>query len=122
MMNYCLVKFIHLKDIDPAKLHTIQDYEFCSAVICHTSYEEMERKVVENCPPNFVCFEPITLHHEVLWKTSLKAGENGLVEVDHLFQPIDVYDYNAIRWGQSRDDAHMLSVCVQIQHSVVILE
>ena len=121
-MNFCLVKYIHLKDVDPSVLHTTQDYELCSAVINHTCYEDMEKQVDRNCPDGFMCFDPITMHHEVLWKTSLRAGENGLVEVDQLFQPIDAVDYMAIRWGASKNDAHMTSICVQIEPCVVILE
>ena len=109
--NYCLVKYIHLKDVNPSTLHTTQDFEYSSAVIDHTSYEEMEQKVLEHCPQGFVCFNPITLHHEVLWRTSLRAAGNGLVEVDQLFQPIDNTDYAAIRWNHyyyspNDDDDH----------------
>ena len=96
VINYCLVKYIHLKDVDPSILHTTQDFEYSSAVIGHTSYEEMEQKVLEHCPQGFVCFNPISLHHEVLWRTSLRAAGNGLMEVDQLFQPIDNTDYAAI--------------------------
>jgi hypothetical protein len=120
-MNYCLVKFIHLKDVNPSVLHTTEDYELSSAVIGHTSYQEMETGVQENCPDGFVCFDPITLHHEVLWKTSLRAGANGLVEVDQLFRPIDMFDYTAIRWGASHADAHSMSICVQIEPCGIIL-
>ena len=120
-MNYCVIKYIHLKDVDSSALHTAQDFEFCKAVIKHSSYEEMEQRVVENCPGNFICFDPITLHHEVLWKTGLKAGLNGFVEVDHLFRPIDFIDYMAIQWAKSHNEAHKMSVCVQIQESVVLL-
>jgi hypothetical protein len=120
-MNFCLVKYIHLKDVKPSVLHTTEDYELSSAVIGHSSYEEMETNVMQNCPEGFVCFDPITLHHEVLWKTSLKAGANGLVEVDQLFRPIDMYDYANIRWGASHADARAVSVCVHIEPREIIL-
>lgn len=120
-MNFCLVKFIHLKDVDPSIWHTTEDYELSSAVVSHSTYDDMEKEVQKHCPEGFMCFDPITLHHEVLWKTSLRKGENGLVEVDQLFQPIDTYDYMAIRWGSSPDDAHKTSICVQIEPCMAIL-
>ncbi len=120
-MNFCLVKYIHMKDVKLSVLHTTEDYELSSAVIGHSSYEEMETKVLQNCPEGFVCFDPITLHHEVLWKTSLRAGATGLVEVDRLFRPVDMYDYLAIQWGASHTDAHKMSVCVQIEPSDLIV-
>lgn len=120
-MNFCVVKYIHLKDLTPDVLHTTQDFEYGCAVIRHSSYEEMEMEVGKNCPQGFVCFNPITLHHEVLWRTSLKAAENGLVEVDQLFQPIDSTDYEAIQWNHACDEANMLPVCVHIQECMVIL-
>jgi hypothetical protein len=118
-MNCCVVKYIHLKDLDLTVLHTTQDYEYSSATVHHNSYEEMENAVRENCPSGFVCFDPITLHHEVLWKTSLRANEHGLIEVDQLFQPIDDMDYAAMRWGVGGDSKP--SVCVQIERSMVLL-
>jgi len=121
-MNFCLVKYIHLKDVNPSVLHTTQDFEFSSAVIGHSSLEEMERKVAEHCPPDFTCFNPIALHHEVLWRTSLREAGNGLVEVDQLFQPIDDIDYMAIQWNRSLDESPMLSTCVHIQRCVDLME
>ena len=122
-MNFSLVKYIHLKDVDPFLLHTTRDYEFYSAVIGHSSYEEMEKRACELCPEGFVCLDPIALHHEVPWKTSLTTGKNGMVELDQLFRPIDAADYTAIRWGASRDDAHSTPICVQIEpRGVLILE
>lgn len=117
-MNYCKVKYIHLKDVNPQDLHTVADYEFYSTVINHSSYEEMEQKVGEHCPSDFVCFRPIALHHEVLWRMSLRAAGKGVVEVDQLFQPIDQIDYAAIRWNKSQNEEPMHSVCVHIQECV----
>ena len=119
-MNCCVVKYIHLKDLDRSVLHSTQDYEYSSATIHHNSYEELEAAVQAKCPDGFVCFDPITLHHEVLWKTSLRANQHGLIEVDQLFQPIDDTDYAAMRWG-TESDSKPPSVCVQIERSMVLL-
>ena len=121
MTNYCVVKYIHLKDIDPTTLHTTQDFEYSNVLVNHSSYDEMEQCVKNNCPDNFICFDPVTLHHEVLWRTSLRANGSGLVEMDQLFQPIDNSDYVAVRWCKSPDESPMLSVCVHIEQQMVIL-
>ena len=120
-MNSCVVKYIHLKDIDASALHVTDDYEFSKAVISHSSYEEMEQRVEENCPSNFICYQPISLHHEVLWRTMLCKNENGMVEMDQLFHPIDRVDYLAIRWQGSSTETPLLSVCVHIEPYVAIL-
>ena len=115
-MNYCMVKYIYLKDVDATALHTTKDFEFSRVLIAHSTYEDMLELTRINCPDGFVCFYPITLHHEVLWRTSLRANGNGVVEVDQLFQPIDEADYLSIRWCRSPDgDDSMPSVCVHIQ-------
>jgi hypothetical protein len=116
-MNHCVVKYIHLKDIDPEVLHTTDDYELSKAAISHSSYEEMEQRVAENCPANFMCYQPIALHHEVLWRTRLRKNGKNVVEVDHLFQPIDCVDYTAIQWSETK----MPSVCVHVEPCVAIL-
>ena len=117
--NYCLAKYIHLKDFTSEKtpFHTTQDYEFRNVTICHTSYDEMVQRVADKCPGGFSCVHPITLHHEVLWKTRL------LMDEDHLFRPIDESDYVIIKWNKSIQDteASMLSICVQIQRDVAFL-
>jgi hypothetical protein len=120
IMNYCIVKYIHLKDVDSKSLHTTQDFEYSSALIGHATFEEMEQRVQENCPENFVCFYPIAMHHEVLWRTSLKVTGKGLVELDQLFQPIDAVDYRAIRWSRIRDGKSTPTVCVHIQQEAVM--
>lgn len=120
-MNHCVVKYIHLKSIDPTTLHTTEDFEFSKAQISHSSFEEMENWVKLKCPHDFVCFDPVALHHEVLWRTSLRANGNGIVEVDQLFQPIDDLDYMTIKWCKSPTEAHMVSVCVHVEQQVMIL-
>jgi hypothetical protein len=122
-MNYCVVKYIHLKDVDPTALHTTQDFEFSRKLIEHSTFEGMQEQTMKHCPRGFSCFYPITLHHEVLWRTSLRADGAGLVEVDQLFQPIDAVDYAAIGWCRLPDGDPMPSVCVHIQQEdeVVLL-
>ena len=119
-MNYCVVKYIHLKDVDPTALHTTDDFEFSRVLIEHSTFEEMQEQTRKHCPRDFSCFYPITLHHEVLWRTSLRASGQGLVEVDQLFQPIDEVDYIAIRWCRSPDGDPMPSVCVHIQEVMLL--
>jgi len=121
-MNYCVVKYIHLKDLDPEILHTVKDYEYRKAIICHDSYDAMVEMVSSRCPDGFTCIHPITLHHEVLWITSLVANPRGEVSTDHLFQPIDSSDYAVIQWNKTADSSMpMLSICVQIQQQCAIL-
>ena len=117
-MNYCTVKYIHLKDVDSESLHTTQDFEYSSAVIGHSTYYDTEQRVIENCPRKFVCVYPIAMHHEVLWRTSLKINGKGLVELDQLFRPIDEFDYRAMLW--SVDGKSSPSVCVHIQQETAV--
>jgi hypothetical protein len=121
-MNHCLVKYIHLKDIDPDTLHSNIDYELSKTHVSHSSYEEMEQRVDENCPRGFVCRRPIALHHEVLWRMMLRANGKNTIEVDELFQPIDCVDYTAIQWSTSNTDHPMLSVCVHVEPNLSIME
>ena len=121
-MNYCVVKYIYLKDLNSKTLHTVKDYEYRKTIICHDSYDAMVEMVSVQCPVGFTCIHPITLHHEVLWVTSLVANPGGEVSTDHLFRPIDSSDYDVIQWNKTADSTvPMLSICVQIQQQYAIL-
>ena len=119
-MNYCTVKYIHLKDMDSASLHTTQDFEYSSALIGHSTLYDMEQRVMENCPKRFVCVYPIAMHHEVLWRTSLRVTGKGLVEFDQLFRPIDDFDYKAMDWSRSPNGKPSPSVCVHIEQEMAV--
>jgi hypothetical protein len=119
-MNYCLVKYIHLKNVNLDTLHTAEDYELHKTVIKHSSYEELEQCVDRHCPKGFACERPIALHHEVLWRMMLRNNGKNMVETDELFNPIDCCDYCSVHWGISGDS--LPSVCVHVDPIVHVVE
>ena len=111
-MNKCIIKYIHLKDLRTEHLHTLQDYEYCKASITHCNYEELEAKVQAACPVGFTCVDPIALHHELLWESSLKST-GSVIERDNLFHVVDASDYQDIHWNIPNTPP--VSVCVEIE-------
>lgn len=117
MAHKCMVKFIHLEDMNPTHLHTLADYEYSTAYVSHSNYAELETNVHAACPNGFKCIDPIALHHEILWESSLKvtprADGHHVVERDNLFHAIDESDYTDIHWTKPNCDP--ISVCVEIE-------
>jgi hypothetical protein len=122
----CNVKYIHLKENVPqCVLHGLEDYELKTVAVAHQSFEHLHALVVENCPCGYVCVDPIELHHEVLWESSLRVSPhpNGhfVIERDRLFHPI--YDEEYMRlWHpkvKAKDWHTPISVCVEVKKSAL---
>ena len=80
-MNSCIVKYLLAPPPSPG-LHNIQDYEYTSQHISHTSFQELEQAVKNGCPSGYYCKIPLAMHHELVWK------QLGKIETDKLYQPI----------------------------------
>lgn len=113
MQHECVVKYIHLKDLDHTHLHNLSDYEYSTAHLTHSDYPDLEAKVHAACPEGFVCVDPIALHHQLLWESSLRATHLGVIERDNLYHAIDAGDYSDIQWGKTNTPP--ISICVEIE-------
>ena len=110
MKNRCTVKYIHLRDVPPADLHSISDYEMHKTTVFHSTFNELHTAVFEACPMGWVCQEPLALHHEVMWSTGVVS--NGVVlSRDHLKHAIEESEYG-ILW---RTSSTCISICVDIE-------
>ena len=114
------MKYINLRDV-PSRLHEPRDFEFASALISHSSFEELHRKVFGACPRGYKCVEPIALRHEVLWSLGLKAlrGDRGdwVWERDELVHAVEEGEYNEL-WVKTDKT---LSLCVDVVEDRAIL-
>ena len=123
--HQCTVKYIHMKDgIPKDTLHNLEDYEFAKADVAHGSFQELLDAVHLHCPPSYVCVDPVALHHEILWESSLRlnpAGTHYVVERDQLFHAIDEVEYARLQWTVEPKTPgakpHLLSVCVDINQT-----
>lgn len=113
MANECIVKYINLRDMG-ARLHEPCDFEFASARIRHSSFEELHQKVFGACPLGYRCVEPIALRHEVLWSLGLNVlrdkDGNRVCERDELVHAIEEAEYKELLWKQGKP----LSICVDV--------
>jgi hypothetical protein len=69
----------YLLDPPTPPLHNLQDFEFKTAMVRHSSFKELVTGVLLACPQGYRCLRPIALHHELVW---------GQREEDRLFQPL----------------------------------
>ena len=77
-------------------------------VIYHSSFEELHDLVFEECPPGYMCTEPIALYHEVLWSMGLKTVDGGRRVRDELHHALEEWEYGMLTSGKT------LSLCVDI--------
>ena len=118
--NKCVVKYIHLANIDPCLFHTTADYEMCKVAVEHSTYDELHKAVFIHCPKGYVCKEPLALYHEVLWSSGIKVvketGESERVwlERDELRHAIEEGEYDLL-WVRGRPLGALLSICVDVE-------
>ena len=123
LKHQCTVKYIHMKDgIPKDTLHNLEDYEFAKADVAHASFQELLDAVHGHCPDHYECVDPVALHHEILWESSLRlnpAGTHYVVEHDQLVHAIDEAEYARLKWtvAAMTDKPHLLSVCVDINQT-----
>ena len=90
--------------IDHSVFHTADEFEVGTRTVKHSTFQELHDAVFLACPKDFVCVEPIALHHEVLWTMglSLTVDVNGehVFERDQLHHAVEEEEYESLPWGK----------------------
>jgi hypothetical protein len=111
-----VIKYIHIKDEIPKEaLHNLQDYEFAKAETSHSTFQELVNEVHRKCPAGYECIDPVALHHEVVWESSLRlhaSGSHYVIEHDQLRHAIDEAEYALLKWTDK--SLKPVSLCVHI--------
>lgn len=71
MEHECVVKYVAVRGV------------VCQKRVRHTSFRTLHEAVVLGCPPDYVCVEPIALHHEVLWESGRDVLHHAIEESEY---------------------------------------
>jgi hypothetical protein len=55
----------------------------CRKYVRHTSFRTLHESVILGCPPDYVCVEPIALHHEALWGSGRSVLHHAIEEQEY---------------------------------------
>ena len=90
--------------IDHSRFHSADKFVIHRCHVEHQTFGELHHKVFRGCPPDYICVEPIALHHEVLWTMGFvpSVGVNGnrFVERDQLRHAVEEQEYESLPWNE----------------------
>ena len=103
------INYICIEELE-RNLEKYKHAEKAAKTVLHSTFDELHEKVLEACPANYKCVEPIALYHEVMWSMGLDFSERGVVR-DELHHALEEWEYSMLTKGDT------LSLSVDIERT-----